>query len=208
MADRLATQLIIGGKIPNAEARDKLAEVLGSEMCSRFGEKLVEGLSVIGDALAGNDCPDAVCEDGVAAHAGRIYVFNVEQTWGDFEAVRAVCHELGLPYRQHTEGKYDYPEQTLIFRPDVESFKPNDKEEGYFRIEGEPDGRRIDADTELAPIIKDLDTMLTLIPHIKPGEWQIAWTEQTNAVLRQLRALQTPWWASKMPPALEYDGES
>ena len=102
MADRMAAEIWIGGKLP----RSLLENFPISDLrLDRDHNRLRS--STEADILAARD------EDGL------LYFADDEAAWGEFEELEGWLREHNLPFQRHAEGKYEHPAETIEFRPDL-----------------------------------------------------------------------------------------
>jgi len=107
MADRMAAEIRIGGKI----LADLVPELCGAISAANVGLEYGE----YGFA------PDSA-DDLLAARTdydGRLLLVlcDDQACWGEFEELEEFLREKGIAYERSSEGKYEYSPTSLFFRP-------------------------------------------------------------------------------------------
>jgi hypothetical protein len=109
MADRMAAEIWIGGKLP----RSLLDEFPISDLCVDWDYNRLAS-SAESDILAGRD-PD-----------GLLHFADIEAAWGEFQELEAWLREHRLPFRRRSEGKYEHTPERVEFRPDLKGKRRRD----------------------------------------------------------------------------------
>ncbi len=102
MADRIAAEIWIGGKLP----RSLLEELPISDLRLDWDHNRLRS-STEADILAARD------EDGL------LHFADDEAAWGQFEELEGWLREHKIPFRRHSEGKYEFSPELVEFRPDL-----------------------------------------------------------------------------------------
>jgi len=102
MADRMAAEIWIGGKLP----RNLLEEFPISDLRldwdgTTFDDSTEKGIL------------DARDENGL------LHFADCEIAWGEFQDLEGWLREHGIPFRRHSSGKYEYDPCRVEFRPDL-----------------------------------------------------------------------------------------
>jgi len=133
MADRMATEISIGGRIPRAIA-DDLADAVRNENVSLDWDAPVFSPTTIDDLLA-------VLVDG------HLTLVDTARAWGEFDELETFLVAHHIAFTRHTEGKYEYSPEVVFFRRGMRrpvQFLTNQR--GEISI----------PESNLAPIIKNL----------------------------------------------------
>ncbi|HUT13539.1 MAG TPA: hypothetical protein VMY42_23830 [Thermoguttaceae bacterium] len=109
MADRIAAEIWIGGKLP----RSLLDEFPVSDLCLDWDGNRLQS-SAEADILAARN------EDGL------LHFAEVEAAWGEFEELEGWLQEHNIPFRRQSEGKYEYDACIVEFRPDLKGKENRD----------------------------------------------------------------------------------
>jgi hypothetical protein len=103
MADRMAAEIWLGGKLP----RELLPEFPISDL-----------------RLDWDGTPfDWTTEAGILAardEEGLLHFADCEVAWGEFQELEDFLREQALPFRRHSSGKYGYLPELVEFRPDLD----------------------------------------------------------------------------------------
>jgi hypothetical protein len=102
MADRMAAEIWVGGKLP----RSLLDEFPISDLSLDWDNNR---LASFGEA----DILAARNEDG------HLHFADVEAAWGQFEELEGWLRQRNLPFRRQSQGKYEYTPEMVEFRPDL-----------------------------------------------------------------------------------------
>ncbi len=106
MADRMATEIWIGGPIP---------ESLVEEFC---GVLRTESLSLdYGEApFEPQDAKELL--EGAAGNAGLLRLCHDEVAYGEFSDLESWLQEHDIPYTRKSDGKYEHDPVVVEFRPE------------------------------------------------------------------------------------------
>jgi len=109
MADRMAAEIRIGGKVRRSVA-EVLCKVIATSAASLdWGEARFDPRTI--DELLASRSDDG---NGL-----RLLTFYDDQArWGEFDSLETFLQEQGIPYCRYSEGKYDYDAETSLFHPD------------------------------------------------------------------------------------------
>jgi len=102
MADRMAAEIWIGGKLP----RTLLDEFPISDLRVDFDENPF----------------DATTEEGILSardEAGLLHFADCEAAWGEFQELEGWLREHNIPFQRHSSGKYEHDPCLVEFRPDL-----------------------------------------------------------------------------------------
>lgn len=102
MADRMAAEIWIGGKLP----RGLLEEFPISDLCVDW-ENTRLASPAEADILAARDTD------------GLLHFAEVEAAWGEFQTLEEWLREHNIPFRRRSEGTYDYSPCIVEFRPEL-----------------------------------------------------------------------------------------
>ena len=102
MADRMAAEIWIGGKLP----RSLLDEFPISDLRLDWDETPVDSTSEQGILSARDE-------------SGLLHFADCEIAWGEFEELEGWLREHGIPFERQTSGKYEYDPCFVEFRPDL-----------------------------------------------------------------------------------------
>ena len=105
MADRMATEIWIGGTISNALA-EKLCAVVRDTVAS-----LEWGGSVF--------APQTVTELLEANDDGHLHLYDDDRAWGEFADVEEFLRKHEIPYDRQTASRYEYDAEEAIHRPGI-----------------------------------------------------------------------------------------
>ena len=99
MADRMAAEIRIGGKVRRSVA-EVLCKVIATSAASLdWGEARFDPRTI--DELLASRSDDG---NGL-----RLLTYSDEQArWGEFDSLETFLQEQGIPYCRYSEGKYDY----------------------------------------------------------------------------------------------------
>ena len=107
MSERLATEIWIGGKVRRRTAR-RLCQVIGRQNVSLEW----------GDAWFRPSEPEELLAALEAVDGTQLLRLCDEQApWGQLEALEAFLVRNRIPFRRHSEGKYEYDPQIVEYRP-------------------------------------------------------------------------------------------
>lgn len=109
MADRMAAEIWIGGRLP----RSLVDEFPISDLRLDW-ENTPLASSSEADILAARD------DDGLLHFADN------EASWGEFQELEGWLREHKLPFRRRSEGKYEYSACEIEFRPDLKGKRNRD----------------------------------------------------------------------------------
>ena len=119
MADRMAAEIWIGGKLPRS---------------------LLEEFPISDLALDWDETPfDATSEEGILSardESGLLHFADCEAAWGEFEELEGWLREHNIPFQRQSSGKYEYDLASWSFAPTCRARKPR---QGHSTTqEGEP----------------------------------------------------------------------
>ena len=109
MADRIAAEIWIGGKLP----RRLLEEFPVSDLCLDWDYNRLKS-TLEEDILAARD------------ETGLLHFADGEAAWGEFEELEGWLRKHNLPFSRHSEGKYEYSPEIVEFRPDLKGKRNRD----------------------------------------------------------------------------------
>jgi hypothetical protein len=98
----MAAEIWIGGKL----RRSLLEEFPVSDLCLEWDQGRLKSTSEADITAARN-------EDGL------LHFADVEAAWGEFQELESWLREHNLPFRRHSEGKYEHSPELVEFRPDL-----------------------------------------------------------------------------------------
>ena len=110
MADRIAAEIWIGGKLP----RSLLDEFPVSDLCLDWDGTRLQS-SAEADILAARD------EDGL------LHFADTEAAWGEFDELEGWLREHNIPFRRQSDGKYEYSACIVESRPDLKGKQNQDR---------------------------------------------------------------------------------
>jgi hypothetical protein len=102
MADRMSAEISIGGKL----RRSLLEEFPISDLYLDWDHNRLQSATEA-DILASRD------EDGL------LHFADDEAAYGEFQELEGWLRENKIPFRRHSEGKYEYSPELVEFRPDL-----------------------------------------------------------------------------------------
>jgi hypothetical protein len=102
MADRMAAEIWIGGKLP----RSLLEEFPISDLRLDWEERPFDSSSEQG-IMSARD------EDGL------LHFADTEASWGEFTELEGWLREHNIPFQRQSSGKYEYDPCLVEFRPDL-----------------------------------------------------------------------------------------
>ena len=102
MADRMAAEIWIGGKLP----RSLLEEFPISDLRLDWDETRFDSTSEQ-SILSTRD------------ESGLLHFADCEAAWGEFEELEGWLREHYIPFKRHSSGKYEYLPELVEFRPDL-----------------------------------------------------------------------------------------
>jgi len=102
MADRMAGEIWIGSKL----ARSLLAELPISDLWLDWDHNRLQS-STEADILAARDGD------------GLLHFADDEAAYGEFQELEGWLREHKIPYRRHSDGKYEFTPELVEFRPDL-----------------------------------------------------------------------------------------
>lgn len=87
----------------------------------RFVETAVEDYCIASYSGEGN--AQAIHEEISAAHNEKrpIQMYGDDVPWGQFDSLEALCVELGLTFKRHTEGGAGLVDEVAFWEPGIES---------------------------------------------------------------------------------------
>lgn len=97
MADYMSAWMEIGGPIRARQTRGLLAAIEADGAREEWGGGPVTKLPLTG--------------------IETLKLYNEDAPWGQFQAVETFCEEQGLAFDRHSEGKYEFDAQQILFRP-------------------------------------------------------------------------------------------
>ena len=162
MADRMAAEIHIGGKIPRSLVPELCRQIVSAGVglehgCQNFRP---QGADDLRDACANED-------------EGQVLIlYDDEARCGEFESLERFLREHQIAYTRRSEGRYEYSPQTVEFRP------PDQLVEYPCSADFEP----MVAATQLSPIQQIL-TQATA--HLHAGDFAAA-QRTVEEALRQL----------------------
>jgi hypothetical protein len=109
MAERMAAEIWIGGKIPEIAVSDLCAAIVQQGVCLEWGDEFFHPDS-------GDDLLSAVRlnREGV-----EVLCLCYEQArWGEFETLEPFLQRYEIPFTWLTAGNYEYDCERVEFRPD------------------------------------------------------------------------------------------
>jgi hypothetical protein len=102
MADRMSAEISIGGKL----RRSLLEEFPISDLYLDWDHNRLQSATEA-------DLPASRDEDGL------LHFADDEAAWGEFQELEGWLRENKIPFRRHSEGKYEYSPELVEFRPDL-----------------------------------------------------------------------------------------
>jgi hypothetical protein len=130
MADRMAAEIWIGGQLP----RGHLGEFPISDLRLDFDETPFDASSV-------ESILNARDENGL------LHFVDCEAAWGEFAELEGWLRDHKMPFRRHSEGKYDYLPELVESRPDL-----GEEVQAIASDSGEP----LVCKSELTPILEKM----------------------------------------------------
>ena len=102
MADRMAAEIWIGGKLPRG---------------------LLDEFPISDLRLDWDETPfDATSEEGILSardESGLLHFADGEAAWGEFQELEGWLREHDIPFKRRSSGKYEYLPELVEFRPDL-----------------------------------------------------------------------------------------
>ncbi len=120
MADRMAAEIWIGGRLP----RSLLDEFPISDLRVDWDEHPI----------------DATTEDSILSardERGLLHFADCEAAWGEFQELEGWLREHNIPFNRQSSGRYEYDPCFVEFRPDLRG-KPNQDRYTLTTQEGAP----------------------------------------------------------------------
>jgi hypothetical protein len=169
MADRMSAEIWIGGKL----RRDLLEEFPVSDLCLDWeGSRLPSSSEA--DLLAARD------------KEGLLHFADVEVAWGEYTELEDWLRKHHLPFRRHSEGKYEYSPELVEYRPDL---KGSRNREVYCCTS--PEGKPMVLVAEVSSVV---DRMAKLVTDKRPAKerlraWEKLFRKLANALPPELPPL-------------------
>lgn len=148
MADRLAAEIRIGGKVRRSVAKALCRVVATTGAALEWGEARFHP-ETIADLLA------ARCDSGDGLRL--LQLFDDQAAWGQFEELEEFLRKQGIAYCRYSEGKYEYDAETSAFHPT----------RGLLEWLTDQDRHAMVRASELTPIT---DTLAKLLAEMRGGE--------------------------------------
>jgi len=102
MSDRIAAEIVIGGKLKRANLDEFLKAVKDQGVSLEWGDKFFE-------PTGEKDLLDGV--------SGEVLVLRDDQApWGEFEDLEKACRETGLSYDRSAEARYEFDGEVVRWR--------------------------------------------------------------------------------------------
>jgi hypothetical protein len=102
MADRMAAEIWIGGKLPR---------------------RLLDEFPISDLRLDWDETPfDSTSERGILSardESGLLHFADCEAAWGEFQELEGWLRENDIPFQRQSSGKYEYDPCFVEFRPDL-----------------------------------------------------------------------------------------
>ena len=107
MAECMAAEILIGGRIPADVALQLCGAIRDADVGLEYGEY---GFSP--------DSPDDLLSSRSQSEGPNVLILHDhEARWGEFRSLEDFLQENGIPYDRFSEAKYEYCSQTVHFRP-------------------------------------------------------------------------------------------
>ena len=103
MSDRLCAIMSIGGQVRQKKLSALLKAIAEAGVGTEWGDPTF--------------APASAEELLLALKDGRIRLCDDQASYGAFPELEKTCRKLRLPYRRHTEGKYEFDAEIVDYRP-------------------------------------------------------------------------------------------
>ena len=103
MADRMAAIITIGGRISSGDLPRLLSAIADARVARDWGEAVWH--------------PETAQELLDGLQNGRLTLCDDEASYGEFSDLESECQTLGLSFRRHSDGKYEYDAEVVDWRP-------------------------------------------------------------------------------------------
>ena len=103
MSDRMCACITIGGQLHRGEAPVLLRAITEAGVSLEWGDARF--------------APETVEELLSVLRDDRLWLCDDKAAYGELPELEATCRELGLAYRRHGEGKYEFNPQLVDWRP-------------------------------------------------------------------------------------------
>lgn len=103
MADYMSAKITIGGKLKASDV-DTLIKAIVDQAVS----------------LEYDEAPPEEDEIRERLNENEVVFYDIEARYGQFEDLEQVCRDLGLNYVRHSEGKYDYEAEFVVYEPGMD----------------------------------------------------------------------------------------
>ena len=105
MSDRFCGRITIGGRLKRADVPEFLAAVADAGGALEWGEAVFVPTN------------EQELLDGLTD--GRLVLRDDQARYGEFTELEEACRTLGLAYRRHSEGKYEYDPEVVDWHPEM-----------------------------------------------------------------------------------------
>ena len=184
MADHLAAEIWIGGKVPQSQV---------ASLCKAIRDEFVslDWGSGAFSPQTGIDLREAV-KDGPQGDS-LLWLTDDQARWGEFEQLEGFLRESSIPYDRKSSGKYDYDAEISSYRPGI----------GLYTWPTNMEGEPIVAGSTLQKIEQKLAAIVKSLQCGRVKQEKIA--PRVENLLKQLRKTLPP----ELPPlpAFEVEGE-
>ena len=143
MADRMATEVWIGGTISPALAEELCAVVRDTGASLEWG--------------GGVFAPSSVKELLEANDDGHLHLYDDDRAWGEYDDLEEFLRQHKVPYERQTASRYEYDGEIARYRPGI------GLEVAITTASGDP----IVEIASLQPVVKSLRALFT---HAKSGK--------------------------------------
>jgi len=115
MADRMAAEISIGGKIPASLVPDLCAVIADDHVCLDWGDRRFEPGSA-------KELMEATQELGTAENPVQLlWLCDDEARWGEFDSLEEFLVQHGIAFTRRSAGKYEYDAELVEYRPGMQS---------------------------------------------------------------------------------------
>jgi hypothetical protein len=174
MADHMAAEIHIGGKVPRSVAQALCKVVTDTQASLEWGGAACD-ISTPEDLLSSRSV------DGDEPNVLKLY--DDEARWGEFETLEAFLQEHGIPYCRWSDGRYEYDAEAVAFNPNLGLL--------HWLTDHEQNG--MVRESKLRPIVAKLEA---LVKSVKRGGAEarqaLAGMEETLAALQAELPPQVP----------------
>ena len=163
MADRMAAEIWIGGKLP----RSLLDEFPISDLTLDWDETRF----------------DASSEQGILSardENGLLHFADCEIAWGEFQPLEDWLREHDIPFRRHSEGKYEHAPELVEFRPDLQG----KRNQNVYTLTT-PEGAAVVSVAEIEQVAERMAKLAAGRKRL-PAKRLEAWERLFHALLRRL----------------------